>query len=114
MGANRQHSLQGVIQQEISKTSYFKAMSAANFHALMTLEPKTEHVKDGVTHIQGPATMFSRIWCNIEAIMCCYELQVGVDPVVDIAATQGSKAMLLTSGLTDEEETMEVTTPGTG
>mmetsp|Transcript_117849 Transcript_117849/g.334137 ORF Transcript_117849/g.334137 Transcript_117849/m.334137 type:complete len:645 (-) Transcript_117849:84-2018(-) len=112
--ANRQHSFQDDLSEDLRKTAYFKAMQAAKFHAIMTLEPKVEQTKDGVVHVQGPASSFSRCWCNIEACMCCYDLPVGVDPILDLAATHASKAVLITGGLTEKEEALERSDPGAG
>lgn len=110
----RQHSTTREIAEDFTKTLFFRAMSATNFHVLMTLEPRVEYVKEGVTHAQGPATSFSRIWCNMEAMMCCYNLPEGVDPVVDIAAMQGQEPVLVTSGLTEAEEHQELVNPSAG
>lgn len=113
--ANRQHSMTDDILEDPCGTCYFRAMAAANFHALLTLEPRTEKVKDGVTQVMGPATAFSRIWCNMEAYLCCYDLPVGVDPCLDIVATNvAGKTMCITSGLTDAEQNIETVSPGQG
>eukprot|EP00927_Polykrikos_kofoidii_P067027 TRINITY_DN62566_c0_g1_i1.p1 TRINITY_DN62566_c0_g1~~TRINITY_DN62566_c0_g1_i1.p1 ORF type:complete len:646 (-),score=97.12 TRINITY_DN62566_c0_g1_i1:301-2238(-) len=102
--ANRQHSVHEVeaVHPDKSSTGVFRAITAAQSRILITLDPKTE--------INGPATAFKRLWCQYECLMCLPES----DPVLDVAHVSGSKVMLITKGLTDEEENMELRNHGTG
>jgi len=100
--ANRQHTLQSNLAEGYRGTSYWRAMAAARFHILLYLDPKTDH--------GGPATSTSRLWCNFELSMCLDEPSA----TIDLATVQSGKAVVVTRGLTQDEQDSEKRSPGAG
>jgi len=97
--AARQHQLQ---DDDDPTKSFMRAMAKAQYRVLLTL--------DGKTHIAGPATPFTRLWCGFE-VFSSLDKQTSS---LDIAACIDSKATIITKGLTDEELEWERSEPGRG
>lgn len=93
--AVRQHLPQDY-GDNLKKTSLFKALEEANFRVLLLLD--------------AHATPFLRTWCVFELIMCLE----GESATLDIATCDRSGVEVLTHGLTDEEEHLELESPGAG
>jgi hypothetical protein len=97
---------QASVQDEVSDPSrrrLMKAMTVAQFKMLLVLDA-------GRGEDLGPAHAVSRMWC-------CYELAMFLDQpklCIDVAVLKHPKPVLLASGLTDDEETMEIDDKGTG
>jgi hypothetical protein len=100
--ANRQHSLNEDFSSGHQKSTYYKALQQANFQVLLALDAKTD--------FKPPATPLLRLWCDFEALMCVDEPKTELD----IASVQGTKAVILTKGLTKDEKDMEALNWGTG
>jgi len=100
--ANRQHSLTDDISDDFTKMSFYNAMQVVQFKVLLILDAKSTHT--------GPATLFQRIWCQFEEMMCLDSAHAPLD----IATCHDSSTELITKGLTEEEEAMERRGPGTG
>lgn len=93
--ANRQHLPQD-FGEDLKKTGFFKALETTNFKVLLLLDAQ--------------ATAFTRTWCVFELIMCLD----AVPAPLDIATCEGGCVELLTHGLTEEEEHLELQVPGAG
>lgn len=98
--ANRQHSIPEAYDER--RAIYTKALEQTRYRTLLVL--------DGVEDKTGPATAFTRSWCN-------YEMLLTLDmPMaqLDVAAVQNGKTMIMTQSLTEEEEDMEKVAAGSG
>jgi len=94
--ASRQHVNEGEIFEDLKTASFYKAVQATHFHMLLVLD--------------GQATAFSRIWCALEETACLDRPHTDLD----IAAFSHSRAHILTQGLTEDEEELEKSRPGSG
>jgi len=101
--ATRPHSAESTINTDPKALCFYKAMACAEFHILLVLDSRSENVA-----LVG--TPFQRVWCGYEATMCLDEQDV----VLDVATCNGSKTSVVTMGLTEEEEEMEIREAGTG
>mmetsp|Transcript_19611 Transcript_19611/g.45644 ORF Transcript_19611/g.45644 Transcript_19611/m.45644 type:complete len:657 (+) Transcript_19611:68-2038(+) len=100
--ALRPHSPEALVHVNPKQTAYYKAMLAASFRTIIVLDPKTEHC--------GPATPFRSAWCCYQMALCAEE----PNAVVDLAMCDALKVVMLTHGLTKQEEALEETNPGSG
>jgi len=99
--ANRLNSPDADINEDPMKTSFFKAMQIAKFNTLLIINEETEQCAAGVP--------FQRIWCAFELFVCLDQPSLPLD----VATCKAGEVVLLTPGLTKEEEDMEVN-PGAG
>jgi len=100
--SNRQHSLTDDVTSNPRESCYYRAMAAAGFKVLLCLDREAEST--------GPATALHRAWCDYEVMMCLNEPRAALDVVM----CNSHKAVLVTTGLTEEEKEMEKASPGSG
>lgn len=92
--ANRQHLLHMEVTDDPRESSFFKALALEKCTGvLLILDPKR---KDS-----GPATPFSRIWCNFEEAVAV-DFDCGL--ILDIATCTNGRATVLTEGTTQVDE----------
>jgi hypothetical protein len=102
--ACRAHSMQDDVGVNPESTCYYRAMRQAQFKVLLILDAKTDHT--------GPATPFKRAWCGYEMSM---SLGSGENStILDIATCEGLRPSIITQGLTQAEQSMEVLEAGSG
>jgi hypothetical protein len=94
--ASRQHTNEGEIYEDPKTSSYYKAIQASKFHVLLVVDQQ--------------ATAFSRIWCALEETAVLDRPHTDMD----IAAFTNSKAHILTQGLTEDEQELDLARPGQG
>jgi len=94
--ACRQHQQVCEITGDPKKASFFKVLETCKYHMLLVLDPQ--------------AKSFKRVWCGFEAALCL-DLP---SPSLDIATFNGANAELLTYGMTEEEEKLDLHNPGRG
>mmetsp|Transcript_62889 Transcript_62889/g.138466 ORF Transcript_62889/g.138466 Transcript_62889/m.138466 type:complete len:716 (-) Transcript_62889:87-2234(-) len=94
--ALRQHVVRSEITHDTKKTSFYKALETARFNMLLVLD--------------SDATPFIRIWCTFEETLC---FDWPGTPL-DISIWYGAKAEIITQGLTEEEDKMELHKRGEG
>eukprot|EP00931_Biecheleriopsis_adriatica_P027677 TRINITY_DN16601_c0_g1_i1.p1 TRINITY_DN16601_c0_g1~~TRINITY_DN16601_c0_g1_i1.p1 ORF type:complete len:707 (+),score=182.60 TRINITY_DN16601_c0_g1_i1:61-2181(+) len=94
--ACRPHQQQCEITDDPKKVPFFKALDNTKYHVLLVLDPQ--------------ATAFKRIWCCYETSLCLDQARASID----VATSNGGTAELLTAGLTEEEEKLELHNSGRG
>jgi len=91
--ANRQHNLGAEISSDLTQTSFYQAL-LLSAGILLVLDEETPN--------SGPATPFTRIWCVFEQYTSVVTRTGKM--LLDIAASSGGKAELLTDGLAGKEQ----------
>lgn len=95
--ACRHHQQRCEITEDPKKASFSKALDSAKHRMLVLLDPQGGY--------------FKRTWCLYEAALCLDQPGTPLDLAV---FQQGSGAELITHGMTEQEEKLDLQNPGSG
>lgn len=94
--AIRQHAQEELLADDLTKSGLYKALEASRFSLLLVLT--------------DPAVALGRLWCAFEASLCLEQPAA----LLDVSVCTGFSCEVMTRGLTENEEQMELQRPGSG